>query len=63
MFKAINNMELIDLGLPSGTKWASCNIGANKQTEYGDYFAWVTLLQKATMLEEHVKLTTWTFIP
>jgi hypothetical protein len=33
-------MELIDLGLPSGTKWASCNIGANKPTEYGDYFAW-----------------------
>lgn len=33
-------MELIDLGLPSGTKWASCNIGANKQTAYGDYFAW-----------------------
>ena len=33
-------MELIDLGLPSGTKWALCNIGANKPTEYGDYFAW-----------------------
>ena len=33
-------MELIDLGLPSGTKWASCNISANKPTEYGDYFAW-----------------------
>lgn len=27
-------MELIDLGLPSGTKWAACNIGANKPTEY-----------------------------
>jgi len=38
---AVNHiMELIDLGLPSGTKWASCNIGANKPTEYGDYFAW-----------------------
>ena len=33
-------MELIDLGLPSGTKWAACNIGANKPTEFGDYFAW-----------------------
>jgi hypothetical protein len=32
--------EAIDLGLPSGTKWASCNIGANKPEEYGDYFAW-----------------------
>ena len=33
-------MELIDLGLPSGTKWAACNIGADKPTEFGDYFAW-----------------------
>ena len=32
--------EAIDLGLPSGTKWASCNVGANKPEEYGDYFAW-----------------------
>ena len=32
--------EAIDLGLPSGMKWASCNIGANKPEEYGDYFAW-----------------------
>ena len=29
------------LGLPSGTKWASCNVGANKPEEYGDYYAWV----------------------
>ena len=33
-------MELIDLKLPSGTKWAACNIGAEKPTEFGDYFAW-----------------------
>ncbi len=30
----------VDLGLPSGTKWATYNIGATKPTEYGDYFAW-----------------------
>ena len=30
----------IDLGLPSGTLWATCNIGANSPEEYGDYFAW-----------------------
>lgn len=29
-----------DLGLPSGTLWATCNIGANSPEEYGDYFAW-----------------------
>ena len=30
----------VDLGLPSGLKWASCNIGASSPEEYGDYFAW-----------------------
>ena len=32
--------EAIDLGLPSGTKWASWNIGASKPEEYGGYYAW-----------------------
>ena len=33
-------LEAIDLGLPSGLKWASFNLGASKPEEYGDYFAW-----------------------
>jgi uncharacterized protein (TIGR02145 family) len=32
--------ECVDLGLPSGTLWATCNIGANNPWETGDYFAW-----------------------
>ena len=32
--------EAIDLDLPSGTKWASCNVGATKPEEYGGYYAW-----------------------
>ena len=32
--------EAIDLGLPSGTKWASYNVGASKPEEYGGYYAW-----------------------
>lgn len=32
--------QFVDLGLPSGTLWATCNIGANTPEEYGDYFAW-----------------------
>lgn len=32
--------EWVDLGLPSGTLWATCNIGANTPEEFGDYFAW-----------------------
>ena len=30
----------VDLGLPSGTLWAKCNLGATAPEEYGDYFAW-----------------------
>ena len=32
--------EWVDLGLPSGTLWATCNVGAKSPEEYGDYFAW-----------------------
>ncbi len=35
-----NGHEYVDLGLPSGLKWATCNVGATKEEEYGDYFAW-----------------------
>lgn len=37
---AVNTKEWVDLGLPSGTLWATCNVGANSPEEYGDYFAW-----------------------
>ena len=32
--------KYVDLGLPSGTLWATCNIGASKPEEFGLYFAW-----------------------
>ena len=32
--------EYVDLGLPSGLKWATCNVGAHSPEEYGLYFAW-----------------------
>ena len=35
-----NHPHLIDLGLPSGTKWACCNVGASNPEGYGDYYAW-----------------------
>ncbi len=35
-----SNHDWVDLGLPSGTLWATCNVGANSPEEYGDYFAW-----------------------
>ena len=36
----VGDYNYVDLGLPSGTKWATYNVGATKPTEYGDYFAW-----------------------
>ena len=35
-----NGHEYFDLGLPSGLKWATMNVGATKPEEYGEYFAW-----------------------
>lgn len=35
-----NHPHAIDLGLPSGTKWACCNIGAKNPEGYGTYYAW-----------------------
>ena len=35
-----NGHEYVDLGLPSGTLWATCNVGASKPEEYGNHFAW-----------------------
>ncbi len=35
-----NHPHMIDLGLPSGTKWACCNVGADKPEAYGGYYAW-----------------------
>ena len=32
--------DYVDLGLPSGILWATCNVGAFTPEDYGDYFAW-----------------------
>ena len=37
----------VDFGLPSGTLWAKCNIGAEKETDYGFYFQWGDVKNKS----------------
>lgn len=37
---SINGYEYVDLGLPSGIKWATCNVGAISPYDVGDYYAW-----------------------
>lgn len=38
--------DFVDFGLPSGTLWAVCNVGANNEWESGDYFAWGEIFAK-----------------
>lgn len=33
-------LEFVDLGLPSGTLWCSCNLGANNPEEFGNVYMW-----------------------
>ena len=44
----INGHEYVDLGLPSGLKWATCNVGANSPEEYGGYYAWGETEEKSS---------------
>ena len=36
----LNGHAMVDLGLPSGLLWATCNVGASSPEDYGDYYAW-----------------------
>ena len=44
----LNGHEWVDLGLPSGTRWATCNVGASTPTAYGNYYAWGETTTKTT---------------
>ncbi len=43
-----NGYDYVDLGLPSGTKWATANVGASKPQDYGNYYAWGETTTKET---------------
>ena len=44
----IDGHAYVDLGLPSGLLWATCNVGAKASEEYGDNFAWGETVTKDT---------------
>ena len=52
-----NGHTYVDLGLPSGLLWATCNVGATTPEEYGDYFAWGETSTKETYDEDNC--STW----
>lgn len=41
-----NGYEYVDLGLPSGTMWAKCNVGATKAEDAGNYYSWGEITPK-----------------
>ncbi len=43
----LNGHDWVDLGLPSGTRWATCNVGASSPEGYGNYYAWGEVAPKA----------------
>lgn len=51
----LNGHEYVDLGLPSGLKWATCNIGANQPEEVGAYYAWGEIETKSEYTEANSK--------
>lgn len=51
----LNVHEYVDLGLPSGTLWATCNVGADTPEDYGDYFAWGETQTKSTYIWSNYK--------
>lgn len=50
-----NDYEYVDLGLPSGTKWAKYNIGSTDPEECGSYFAWGETTPKSEFTLENYK--------
>lgn len=50
-----NNHEYVDLGLPSGNLWAKVNMGAEKETDFGDYFAWAEIATKESFDSSNYK--------
>ena len=53
-----NHPHMIDLGLPNGTKWACCNVGAAAPQESGGYYAWGETKVKSTYYEDNYQYFT-----
>ena len=49
----ISGHDYVDLGLPSGLKWGTCNVGATTPEDYGNYYAWGETTTKSEYSEEN----------
>ena len=50
-----NGHKWVDMGLPSGTRWATCNVGATTAEQPGKYYAWGEIVSKTTYTEGNSK--------
>lgn len=53
----INGHGYVDLGLPSGIKWATCNVGAKTPLDYGDYFSFGETTVKSQYTKSNYKFS------
>ena len=54
--KVVNGHVFVNLGLPSGLYWATCNVGAETETDYGNYYAWGETTTKSSYTTDN---STW----
>ena len=54
--KVVNGHVFVNLGLPSGLYWATCNVGAKTETDYGNYYAWGETTTKSSYTSDN---STW----
>lgn len=59
----VDPYEYVDLGLPSGLLWATCNVGATKPEDYGLYFQWGATEGYKYNSAEALAHSTWTTAP
>ena len=58
-----NGHEWVDLGLTSGTRWATANVGASKPQDYGNYYAWGEVTTKENTIGAPILTATWLMKP
>ena len=51
----VGTHQWVDMGLPSGTRWATCNVDATKPEQRGKHYAWGEIATKATYTQENSK--------
>ena len=51
----VDGYGYVDLGLPSGTLWATCNVGADNPDDFGGYYAWAETESKESYMPENYR--------